>query len=213
MTTPEPKPDPLRSMTPRQLVRARARQAPSFVKAILADARVAAGGLMLPKRKRSRLAEIGLALRVAWEADAYFAMVLVRLAILLRAVGIPVLPMVLRKLAMIIAQVNIGAPVMLGPGVFLAHGQVVIDGLVSVGGGTKIRPFVTIGLVDGQFVGPTIGERVTIGTGAKVLGPITIGDDARIGANSVVLSDVPAGATVVGAPARIVRRKDGPVQS
>ena len=46
-----------------------------------------------------------------------------------------------------------------------------------------------------------------IGTGAKVLGPITIGDDVRIGANAVVIDDVPSGATVVGAPARIVRDK------
>ena len=53
--------------------------------------------------------------------------------------------------------------------------------------------------------GPTIGDRVFIGTGAKLLGPITIGDDVRIGANAVVIDDVPAGATVVGAPARVVR--------
>ena len=52
--------------------------------------------------------------------------------------------------------------------------------------------------------GPTIGDRVVIGTGAKVRGPITIGDDVRIGANSVVIDDVPTGATVVGTPARVV---------
>ena len=53
--------------------------------------------------------------------------------------------------------------------------------------------------------GPVIGDRVFIGTGAKVLGAITVGDDARIGANAVVIEDVPAGATVVGAPARVVQ--------
>jgi len=52
---------------------------------------------------------------------------------------------------------------------------------------------------------PTIGSHVLIGCGAKLIGPITIGDGARIGANAVVLNDVPAGATVVGIPASVVR--------
>lgn len=52
---------------------------------------------------------------------------------------------------------------------------------------------------------PTIGSHVLIGCGAKLIGPITIGDGVRIGANAVVLNDVPAGATVVGIPASVVR--------
>lgn len=52
---------------------------------------------------------------------------------------------------------------------------------------------------------PTIGSHVLIGCGAKLIGPITIGDGARIGANAVVLNDVPAGATAVGIPASVVR--------
>ncbi|MDP3767886.1 MAG: hypothetical protein Q8S13_07710, partial [Dehalococcoidia bacterium] len=52
---------------------------------------------------------------------------------------------------------------------------------------------------------PAIGDGVAIGTGAKVLGPVTVGDGARIGANAVVIDDVPPGATVVGAPARVVQ--------
>ena len=61
-----------------------------------------------------------------------------------------------------------------------------------------------MGLVAGDFVGPTIGEGARIGTGAKILGQITIGDGVKVGANSVVLADVPDGATVVGAPARVL---------
>jgi serine O-acetyltransferase len=73
-----------------------------------------------------------------------------------------------------------------------------------------INPWVTIGLSGSRrwgfdARGPVIGDKVYIGTGAKVLGPITVGAGARIGANSVVMDDVPPGATVVGAPARIVR--------
>jgi len=55
---------------------------------------------------------------------------------------------------------------------------------------------------------PTLGKNVVVGAGAKILGPITIGDDARVGSNSVVVRDVPAGATVVGIPGRIVIAKD-----
>jgi serine O-acetyltransferase len=53
---------------------------------------------------------------------------------------------------------------------------------------------------------PTLGTHVDVGAGAKILGPITIGDGARIGANAVVLIDVPAGMTAVGVPAKIVKR-------
>jgi serine O-acetyltransferase len=60
-----------------------------------------------------------------------------------------------------------------------------------------IRPFVTIGLRPGTWLGPKIGRDVAIGTGAKILGDLTIGDGAQIGANAVVVRDVPAGATVV----------------
>ena len=63
-------------------------------------------------------------------------------------------------------------------------------------------PFVTIGLRAGDVTGPTVGENASIGTGAKLIGPVRIGAGARIGANAVVLDDVPPGATVVGAPAR-----------
>jgi serine O-acetyltransferase len=102
------------------------------------------------------------------------------------------------------AQVSIGDPVLVAAGVYLPHGQVVIDGMVEIGPETTISPWVTIGLLTGGYKGPDIGRDVRIGTGAKVLGPVVIGDGARIGANAVVLADVPAGATAVGVPARVV---------
>lgn len=57
---------------------------------------------------------------------------------------------------------------------------------------------------------PIIGCDVLVGCGAKLIGPITVGDGARIGANAVVLDDVPAGATVAGVPAKVVKRGDAP---
>ena len=81
----------------------------------------------------------------------------------------------------------------------------------SIGDDTQIRQNTTFGIVDNKRLTeiPTIGARVDIGCGACILGNVVIGDDAKIGANAVVLRDVPPGATAVGIPARIIRpRKD-----
>ncbi len=104
----------------------------------------------------------------------------------------------------------IGRTVVVHPGVCLGHGQVVVDGFVEVHSGVVILPGVTIGLRKGNPRGPTIGRDVCIGAGAKVLWPITLHRGARIGANAVVIDDVPARATVVGVPARLVDEADPP---
>lgn len=125
-----------------------------------------------------------------------------------RASHIPIVPLLCRKLTMILAGVSIGDGTRIGPGLNINHGHVVIDGAATVGSKCSIGPFVTIGLDTGgpdpRLQGPTIGDFVFIGTGAKILGPVVIGDNARIGANAVVLSDVPANHTAVGAPARAI---------
>ncbi len=107
---------------------------------------------------------------------------------------------------MVTAQVSIGDPVIVHPGVYIVHGQVVMDGLVEVHSGTAIAPWVTFGLRAGHTVGPTIGPMVNVGTGAKVIGEVTVGAGAFIGANAVVVDDVPEGATVTGAPGAAGRR-------
>lgn len=96
----------------------------------------------------------------------------------------------------------------LGKGVFIDHGMgVVIGETTVVGDNCTIYQNVTLGGT-GKDVGkrhPTLGNNVLVGSGAKVLGPFTVGDNARIAAGAVVLSEVPANATAVGVPARIVR--------
>jgi serine O-acetyltransferase len=87
-------------------------------------------------------------------------------------------------------------------GVYILHGQVVVDGMTEIHSGVVIGPFVTIGLRGGDLVGPTIERNVTIGTGAKVLGRLRVGAGAQIGANAVIIDDVGEGATAVGVPAR-----------
>ncbi len=84
----------------------------------------------------------------------------------------------------------------------IAHSiGIVIHSNSLIGSGTVIYQNVTIG----NAGGPKIGKNCIIGSGAVILGNITIGDNVKIGANAVVLSDVPDNATVVGVPARIVR--------
>lgn len=96
----------------------------------------------------------------------------------------------------------------LGKGVFIDHGMgVVIGETAVVGDYCTIYQNVTLGGT-GKDVGkrhPTLGNNVLVGSGAKVLGPFTVGDNARIAAGAVVLSEVPANATAVGVPAKIVR--------
>ena len=85
----------------------------------------------------------------------------------------------------------------------------------SIGDDTQIRQNTTMGIAVTRRLHaiPTIGARVDIGCGACILGAVTVGDDARIGANAVVLADIPAGATAVGIPARVVRRDDRELDS
>jgi serine O-acetyltransferase len=177
---------------------------PGFRAAVLADARITAHHRGERHEFRSRLDAAIQVLRLMWVSDAFLGHALYRLKARLQALGVPVLPRLAHRLAMAIAQISIGDPVVMHPGVYLIHGQVVIDGLVEVGPGAVIGPFVTIGLRAGNVVGATIETSVTIGTGAKVIGPVRIGERAQIGANAVVVDDVPAGATVVGVPARLV---------
>jgi serine O-acetyltransferase len=178
-------------------------QHPRFFAALVADAKVTAAYRGERAEYHGRRDALIQALRLMWVTDAFLAQALYRAKARLQALGVPVLPTIAHRLAIATAQVCIGDTVLMRPGVFIGHGGVVIDGFVEIRHGTRIMPGVTIGL-RGQALGPTISKDVVIGTGAKVLGRITIGRGARIGANAVVITDVPAGATAVGVPARIV---------
>jgi serine O-acetyltransferase len=177
---------------------------PGFKDAVLADAKITARHRGERHTFTSGGDAVGQVLRLMWVSDAFAALVLYRLKARMQARGIPVLPRLAHRAAMAIAQVSIGDPVIVRPGVYVIHGQVVLDGLVEVGSGTVIGPWVTLGLRAGNVQGPKVGENVQIGTGAKLIGPIEVGSGATIGANAVVVDDVPAGVTVVGAPARPV---------
>lgn len=108
----------------------------------------------------------------------------------------------------ILTGIDLPCETMVGKGLKFEHfGGIIISGDTVIGDHVIIRNGVTIGLKHTHQPGaPVIGNRVDIGTGAKILGAIRIGDDAVIGANAVVLIDVPAGALAVGIPARIILR-------
>jgi serine O-acetyltransferase len=117
---------------------------------------------------------------------------------------IPVLPKVVELLIRFCFHSSIPYQVEIGRGVSFGHRQGIMMGRrVKIGARCKIRHQVTI--AGGTGGGATIGDDVQIGAGAKIIGPVRIGHRARIGANAVVVKDVPDDATVVGIPARVVR--------
>ena len=113
----------------------------------------------------------------------------------------------LKALSRIFYAVSIGNEVRAEGGLYIAHGHVVVDGVCVLGRRCSLGPFVTIGLGNSTRApfdteGPCLGEGVVVGTGAKILGSVSIGDRALIGANAVVVSDIPEGHSAAGAPAQ-----------
>jgi len=93
------------------------------------------------------------------------------------------------------------------------HG-IVVHGNCEIGDGTILRQGVTLGIKDIAYLDdvPTVGRNVDIGAGAKIMGRVTIGDNAKIGANAVVIRDVPPNSTAVGIPAKIIVKAESDVE-
>lgn len=139
--------------------------------------------------------------------DGTLAIVLYRLMQTSRHLHIAPLEMVFNKLNTAFGGCVIGRGAEFGPGLVLIHSDgVVINGAVRGGRNVHIEHQVTIGAERRES--PILGDDVFIGAGAKIIGAVRIGDGARIGANAVVLHDVPPHTTVVGIPARPVQRRE-----
>jgi serine O-acetyltransferase len=113
----------------------------------------------------------------------------------------------LSQLARAVTGIEIHPGAQLGPGLFIDHGMgVVIGETAEVGANVTMYHGVTLGgtSLDHKKRHPTVGDDVMIGAGAKLLGAITVGAGSRIGANAVVVRDVPAGSVVVGVPGQVL---------
>lgn len=140
-----------------------------------------------------------------------------RLAHALHDAGVPFLPRVIAAISRTITGIEIHPAARIGQGLFIDHGMgVVIGETAELGDDVTLYQGVTLGGT-GFATGkrhPTVEDNVTIGSGAKLLGPITVGHGSKIGAGSVVIHDVPPNSTVVGNPGHPVRvegrRPEGP---
>ena len=145
------------------------------------------------------------------------ALLAYRVAHALDGAGVPLLPRPISMLTRALTGIEIHPAARIGQGLFIDHGAgVVIGETADIGDDVTLYQGVTLGGT-GFATGkrhPTVQDNVTIGSGAKLLGPITIGHGAKIGANSVVITDVPPNSTVVGNPGHPVRvdgrRAEGP---
>jgi serine O-acetyltransferase len=140
-----------------------------------------------------------------------------RVAHALYSARVPFLPLVIAAIARSITGIEIHPAATIGQGFFIDHGMgVVIGQTAEIGDDVTLYQGVTLGGT-GFATGkrhPTVQDNVTIGSGAKLLGPITVGHGSKIGAGSVVIHDVPPNSTVVGNPGHPVRiegrRPEGP---
>jgi len=119
---------------------------------------------------------------------------------------LPLLPGMISRMNLRRYGLDIVSSVPIGPGLYIPHPVGTVVMAVSLGSRCHLIHNVTIGMRTVQAF-PRIGDNVTISAGARVLGDIHVGDGATIGANAVVITNVPDGATMVGAPARPTRSK------
>ena len=138
----------------------------------------------------------------------FHALLAYRIAHWLKSFGVPFVPRAISQLARWLTGIEIHPSAKIGTGFFIDHGMgVVIGETAEVGDYVTLFQGVTLGGT-GKERGkrhPTLGNHVVVGAGAKILGGITIGDNVKIGANSVVLKNVSANSTVIGVPARVIK--------
>lgn len=141
--------------------------------------------------------------------DGTPAMVLYRLMQAARRWRLAPVEMLFNKLNTALCHCVIGRGAEFGPGFVLIHSNgVVINGGVRGGAGVHLEHQVTIGAE--RRASPVLGNGVFVGAGAKIIGSVNVGDGARVGANAVVVHNVPPHSTVVGIPARVVRQRVSP---
>ncbi len=149
----------------------------------------------------------GVSLRMLL-TDGSLCTILYRLTGFLRRIHLGPLAALIYKFNAFMTGAVIGRGAEFGPGLVILHSQaLVINTNVRGGENVILEGCVTIGAE--KNASPVLGDRVFVGSGARIIGGVTIGDEARIGANAVVVKDVPDRATAVGVPARVVSARSG----
>ena len=147
-------------------------------------------------------------LEVIFTYSGFHALLAYRIAHCLKSFGVPFIPRAISQVARWLTGIEIHPSAKIGTGFFIDHGMgVVIGETAEIGDYVTLFQGVTLGGT-GKERGkrhPTLGNHVVVGAGAKILGGITIGDNVKIGANSVVLKNVSANSTVIGVPARVIK--------
>lgn len=147
-------------------------------------------------------------LEVVMTYPGFHALLAYRVAHWLQIRGVPFFPRLISQMARWLTGIEIHPAAKIGIGFFIDHGMgVVIGETAEIGDYVTLFQGVTLGGT-GKERGkrhPTIGNHVVIGAGAKILGAIKVGDNVKIGANSVVLKNVPPNSTVIGVPARVIK--------
>jgi serine O-acetyltransferase len=173
---------------------------------ILRDLREDARQLVMAMVASGEPASLGRALL----SDSFLILALWRLRCSARKLRVPLANTLLRRLQTMVFGIELGNGIALGHGVYFTHPiGIVVGGEARVGRRVRFLGSNTVGTArnDGH---PSIGDDVLVGCGARILGPVRIGDRAVIGANAVVLADVPPEAVAVGIPARVAARHEGP---
>ena len=147
-------------------------------------------------------------LEVVLTYAGFHAVLAYRVSHWLKTHHVPFLPRFISQAARILTGIEIHPSATIGSGFFIDHGMgVVIGETAEIGNYVTLFQGVTLGGT-GKERGkrhPTLGSHVVVGAGAKILGGITVGDNVKIGANSVVLKNVSANSTVIGVPARVIK--------
>ena len=148
------------------------------------------------------------AIEVLFTYAGFHALLAYRMSHWLSIHHIPFLPRVISQIARILTGIEIHPSAIIGKGFFIDHGMgVVVGETAEIGEYVTLFQGVTLGGT-GKERGkrhPTLGNHVVVGAGAKILGGIRIGDNVKVGANSVVLKSVPANSTVIGVPACVIK--------
>ncbi len=152
-------------------------------------------------------------LRAVLTCDSYLILLLWRARLWALRWRVPGLNHLLRRVQTVVFGIELGKEITLGRGVFFVHPiGITVGGDSRVGDRVRFMGGNTVGTARGAGH-PVIGDDVLVGAGARILGPVTIGARAVIGANAVVLSDVPADGVAVGLPAKVVGKRDAQAEA